>query len=116
MNWLGKVTLAAALVCCAPWSLHAQMSSTEKPEEKSTLSDLARTPGVPKWGTGPGFPGSPDPSIGKGGYETPAYEKHLGYGGSTTDLRRDSISSGLGSTSGAGGGSTGTGVGRQDIR
>jgi hypothetical protein len=110
MKWRDIAIITTALVCSAPWSLQAQLSSSTKSEGKSALLDLARTPGVPAWGTGPGSAGSPDSSIGKGWYEAPAFDKRPGYGGSTTDLRSDSSSSGLGSTSGAGGSSTGAGI------
>lgn len=114
MEWIQIATiLSAALVLTAPWSVNAQMSSSGKTEEKSVLSDMARTPGVPTWGTGPGSAGSPPASFG-GMSELPFSSKRPGYGGPTTDLRSDSISSGLGSTSGAGGSSAGAGVGRDD--
>jgi hypothetical protein len=107
-------TLAAAgFLFTVPWSVEAQLSSSGKIEQESGLSDMARTPGVPTWGTGPGSAASPSSSFG-GLPELPGYGKRPGYGGPTTDLRKDSTSSGLGSTSGAGGGSTGAGVGRVD--
>jgi hypothetical protein len=114
MKWTEIATIAAgAFIVTVPWSVQAQLSSSGKTEQKSGLSDMARTPGVPTWGTGPGSAASPSSSFG-GLSELPAYGKRPGYGGPTTDLRSDSTSSGLGSTSGAGGGSTGAGVGRDD--
>src|SRR5215217_4573079 len=101
---------ASTLVFATLESVHAQRS-TSGPDQKSALSDMARTSGVPTWGTGPGSAGAPGSSIG-GPSELPSSDKRLGYGGPTTDLRSDSTSSGLGSSSGAGGGAIGAGVGR----
>jgi hypothetical protein len=101
---------ASTFVFATLESIHAQ-SSTSGPDQKSALSDMARTPGVPTWGTGPGSAGAPGSSIG-GLSELPSSEKRPGYGGPTTDLRSNFTSSGLGFSSGAGGGAIGAGVGR----
>jgi hypothetical protein len=114
MKWIEIVTIAAAaVISTVPCSVEAQLSSSGNTAQKSELFDMAGTPGVPTWGTGPGSAASPSSSSGGLG-ELPAYGKRPGYGGPTTDLRSDSTSSGLGSTSGAGGGLTGAGVGRDD--
>lgn len=104
---------ATTLVFATSGLVSAQSSDSSKPDHKSVVSEIARTPGVPTWGTGPGSAGTPSSSFG-GLSELPSFGKRPGYGGPTTDLRSDSSSSGLGSTSGAGGGTIGAGVGRSD--